>query len=59
MRILLPKWVRADFFEIFVQYLSLEERGRITEAISVFMNQTLDVAQRLLWLADFFQISDI
>ena len=23
------------------------------------MNQTLDVAQRLLWLADFFQISDV
>jgi UDP-2,3-diacylglucosamine pyrophosphatase LpxH len=56
---LLPKWVKPDFFQTFIDYLTLEDEGKITEALALFMNLTLDSAQRLLWLGDFFQILDI
>jgi len=46
--------VKREFFEVFIAYLTLEEASRITEAIALFMAQPLRVAQRLLWLADFF-----
>lgn len=51
--------MRADFFETFARYLRLENASRITEAIALFMEQPIDIAQRLLWLADFFQIIDL
>jgi hypothetical protein len=35
--VLLPRWVKKDFFEIFIAYLTLEEANRITEAIALFM----------------------
>ena len=51
--------MKRDFFEVFIAYLTLEEASRITEAIALFMTQPLRAVQRLLWLADFFQIIDI
>ena len=59
IRILLPQWVKSNFFDIFINYLILEESNRITEALSLFMIQSSEVTQRLLWVADFFQIVDI
>lgn len=58
----MPKWVKADFFQVFADYLTLENEGRIPEAIGAIMHSPLssmDLYQRLLWLSDFFQIHDL
>lgn len=45
VRILLPEWVSESCFEIFLNFLSTNELARID----------IITAQKLLWIADFFQ----
>ena len=49
MRILLPKWVKKEPFAHFLRYLETDTLEQLDAPL----------AQKLLWLADFFKIEEL
>jgi hypothetical protein len=38
----LPKWIRKSFFEVFIEYLTLEGAGLTSDAYNLLVNLSLE-----------------
>jgi hypothetical protein len=51
---MLPTWIEPEYFQRFIDILELDRQGKLTTILDMLYADDLEIAQKLIWLVDFF-----